>query len=335
MTDVVQAVESTPLPGEAAGWRATSADGLEISYWDGTQYTAHRRWDGTEWQERPDPLAIALAPLHEDFPPSQVAATSWQPPHVEKRKRGKRLLVLAVVVLLAAAAGAGVEYVKRSNSGLAGKSAAQVLAISVAAAKAQGSVHLAAIDSGVASGVSSYDVSATRGTQILSGGRQGNATLLVFPGTAYLKADAAFLHNSLGLSAAASNQYAGRWISFTAGDPGYEQVTSGDTLSSALHEASPTGTLTRTSTQTVDGQQVVGIVGGLPSASPSGATGSVTMYVAAKAPYLPVADVTQGTLNGQHASVTVTFSQWREPVAVIAPSSATPVSSLSPGLASG
>ncbi len=354
MTDVVQPVAATPAPGEAPGWRAQSADGLEISYWDGTRYTAHRVWDGTEWRERPEPVAVSygplsafpqVAPVHGALHEPQSgarrangatpqAATRWQATPQPRRRRKGLVAVVVVVLLAAAGAGAGVVVLKRSANGLSGKSAAEVLATSIGAARAQGSVHLAAVESNGASAIGSYDISATVGAQTVSGGAQGNATLLVMPGMAYLKGDAAFLHNSLGLGVSAAGKYAGQWISFKPGDPGYAQVVSGDTLSSALSEASPTGTLGLTPSLTVDGQQVVGVTGGLPTdATRSGAVGSVTLYVSTAAPYLPVEVVTNGTLAGQRGTSTVTFSHWGEPVSVTAPAGATPFSSLAQALA--
>jgi len=357
MTEVVQPVVAAPGPGDAPGWRAMSADGLEISYWNGTRYTAHRVWDGSEWRERPEPTAVSDATLsaapsaarsaaptngalHEPqggavggAPAPHLATTQWQPPPRPRRRR-QGLVALVVVLLAASAAGAGVVVLKRSANGLSGKSAAEVLAMSVGAARAQGSVHLAAVESNGASAVGSYDISATVGTQTVSGGAQGKGTLVAMPGVAYLKGDAAFLQNSLGLNAAAAGKYAGQWISFKSGDPGYAQVVSGDTLSSALSEASPTGSLSLMPTRTVDGQQVVGVVGGLPAdATGSGAIGSVTLYVSTTAPYLPVEVVTSGSLAGQRGTSTVTFSHWREPVSVTAPASATPFSSLAQALA--
>jgi hypothetical protein len=331
MTDVAQDVTSPPAPGAAPGWRATSPDGLEIAYWDGAGFTAQRVWDGAEWRQRPDPADPLFAPMAEEgVPASQRPGDAWQPPR-RKRRRGL-VVVLVAAVVAAAGAGAGVVLMRRWHGGLTGKSAAQVLALSLAAARAQGSVHLAAVDSAGSSAVSSYDITATVGEQIVSGG-QANATLLVLPGAAYLKADAPFLQNSLGLEPGAAARYAGQWISFKPGDPGYRQVVSGDTLPSALGEATPTGTLTLTPTGTVDGQQVVGVRGGLPADSASGARGSMTLYVSTAAPYLPVELVTQGSLAGQNASATVTFSRWRQPVSVTAPASATPFSSLSSAMA--
>jgi hypothetical protein len=153
--------------------------------------------------------------------------------------------------------------------------------------------------------------------------------LLVVPGAAYLRGDAAFLQNGLGFSVSGAASYAGKWISFGPADPGYQQLVSGDTLGSALSESTPSGTLTLTPTRTVGGRQVVGVSGGLPpDMARGGATGSVVLYVSTTAPYLPVEVVERGSLGGQSGTATITFSGWGEPVVVQAPAGAVAFASL-------
>lgn len=38
-----------PPPVVAPGWKTDPVDSSHVAYWDGMQYTAHRRWNGTEW----------------------------------------------------------------------------------------------------------------------------------------------------------------------------------------------------------------------------------------------------------------------------------------------
>ena len=113
-------------------------------------------------------------------------------------------------------------------------------------------------------------------------------------------------------------------------DPGYQQVVDGDTLSSALTESTPTGAFTLTPTRTLDGETVEGVSGGLlRNVSQGGAKKSQVLYVSTTAPYLPVEVVTSGSLDGQSGTTVVTFSRWGESVSVVAPSGATPISSIS------
>ena len=237
------------------------------------------------------------------------------------------LAAIGAAVVLAAV----LVFTLGSSSGanaFAGKSGSQVLAVTMAAAKRQGSVHLAESDKPTGSGT--YDVGSNSGRQTIADGSEGNATLLVLPGIAYLNGDAAFLENEVGLSVSNASLYAERWISFVPSDTSYDyqQLVSGDTLSSALSESTPSGRLTLTSERTVDGQRVVGVSGGLGPLSEGGAKGSEVLYVSTVAPYLPVELVVSATYEGNSGSSTLTFSDWDEPISVAAPSDVTPASAI-------
>lgn len=233
--------------------------------------------------------------------------------------------VVGIVVVATTVVGCG------SSGGLSGKTAAQVLALANAAATAKRSVHLASTTSVAGqSQTSIYDVSTSQGIQTLSGST-GSSTVIVVNGVAYQKGDAAFLQKAEGFPASAASELAGRWISFKPGDNGYQQISSGDTLSSALTEATPTGTLTLLKPTSVDGQAAVGVTGGLAAdAAQSGVTGTEVLYVAEDAPHLPIQVVLHVTQAGQPGSATVTFSHWGESVNETAPTAAVPISALTP-----
>jgi hypothetical protein len=229
-------------------------------------------------------------------------------------------VILAVSLFLALGSG--------PSNGLAGKSANEVLAATMIGARQRGSVHM--LESDKPSGGGTYDVGANEGRQTISDGNEGNATLLVLPGMAYLKGDAAFLQNQLGTSIASASRYAQQWISFQPSYANYAALVEGDTLASALTEATPVGHLSLTSVMTIDGQNVVGVSGGVPAdVLPASAKGSEVLYVSTVAPYLPVELAVSGTYNGQSADSTLTFSDWGERISVVAPSGATPSSALS------
>jgi hypothetical protein len=234
--------------------------------------------------------------------------------------------VIGAIVILAVSL---VVVLGGTGDGLSGKTAKQVIAGTVAAAESRGSVHLANTNTSGPPGGGTYDVSGAEGQQTVTDGAQGNANLLVVPGHAYLQGNASFLKNSFGFPASIASQYAGKWISFVPSDPGYQQVVDGDTLSSALTESTPTGALTITPARTLDGQTVEGISGGLPrNITQGGAKGSQVLYVSKTAPYLPVEVVTAGSLGGQSGTTVVRFSRWGESVSVVAPTDATPMSSI-------
>jgi len=251
--------------------------------------------------------------------PSAVPTTtmffgSQEPDRTPSSSRSGRRRLVGVLAVVGAALVLTVSLVLvlgRNTGGLSGKTAAQVLALTVTAAKSEGSVHLGNTNTSGPAGGGTYDVNATEGRQTTTGGNQGNSDLLVVPGHAYLKGDAAFLQNSFGFPAADASLYASKWISFVPSDPGYQQIVDGDTLSSALVESSPTGTLTLTPTRSLDGQTVEGVSGGLPrDIVQGGAKGSQVLYVSTTAPYLPVEVVTSGSLDGQSGTTVVTFSRW-------------------------
>jgi hypothetical protein len=292
--------------------------------------------DGTSERESTTGTGVSTVPRSH---PDGHSDKTWLPPDhkssdpsVLSRRPKRRLLGV-----LAALGGAGILAAvlvfavgsSGATNGLAGRSATQVLAVTMAAATRQGSVHLAESDQPTGGGT--YDVGSNRGMQTIDEGNEGKATLLVLPGIAYLKGDATFLESQVGLSVSEASAYAERWISFVPNDNSYDyqQLVAGDTLSSALSESTPSGRLTLKSERIIDGQSVVGLSGGLGSLGVSGAKGSEVLYVSTVSPYLPVEFVVSGTYAGHSGTSVVTFSDWGEPISVIAPSGATPESSIS------
>jgi hypothetical protein len=213
---------------------------------------------------------------------------------------------------------------------LVGKSASQVVSISMAAATAKGSVHLVSTDTGAGGpGESTYDIGRNEGKQTVSGAATGTSSLVLVSGVAYVQGDATFLENAFGFPASAAATYAGTWISFQSTDTGYEQIVDGDTLVSALADSTPNGALALKGTSVIDHKTVLAVSGGLPpDVSGTGVTGSVVLYVSTTAPFLPVELVEQATLSGKSGTTTVLFSNWGEDVLALAPTNATPISAL-------
>lgn len=302
---------------------AAAVDGSPV-----TGYVQTDRAPGTEDETRAEvPTVPRSHPGATIIGPSQTSDPSVSSRHPKRRLVAALAVVGAAVILasvLVFTLGSG-----SGTNGLAGRSAAQVLAMTTAASKRQGSVHMTESDKPTGSGT--YDVGSTRGMQTITDGSEGNASLLVLPGIAYLKGDAEFLETQVGLSVSNASLYAQRWISFVPNDSAYDyqQLVAGDTLGSALSESTPSGRLTLTSQRSVDGQSVVGLSGGLGALTPSGAKGTEILYVSTVAPYLPVEFVLSGTYEGQAVNTTLTFSDWGEPISVTAPSGATPESSIS------
>jgi hypothetical protein len=279
------------------------------------------------WHASRGPQLATAPPIPSTFFGSQGSDHTPSDSRARRRLLLAGLGVIAAVVILAVGL---VVVLGESHGGLSGKTAKQVLAVTVAAAEAQGSVHLATTNTSGPPGSGTYDVNRSDGRQTVTNGAQGNADFLAVPGHAYVKGDATFLQNGLGAPASDASLYAGKWISFTPSDPGYQQIAAADTLASAIGESTPTGALTLLPTRTVDGQTVEGVSGGLPhDISQGGAKGSQVLYVSTTAPYLPVEVVTSGSLDGHSGTTVVTFSRWGESVYVAAPIGAIPISSIS------
>ncbi|MGH8997021.1 MAG: hypothetical protein ACRDYB_13515 [Acidimicrobiales bacterium] len=211
-----------------------------------------------------------------------------------------------------------------SSSALTGKSASQILAISLAAARSQGSVHITQTGRfGGPSKSTMLDQSLTKGRELDTGGA-GKGEILVIGGVAYVKGTTSYLTN-MGFSQLDAAKGAGKWISFRKGQPGYGGVADDETLDQTLVDAVPDQPLTTPLATTLHGQPVFEITG----IANRGASGQVTFYVSANAPYLPVEVVDNLAIpSGPPINFTMRLSKWHEAVSVSAPSGSTPVTSL-------
>lgn len=200
---------------------------------------------------------------------------------------------------------------------------AQILAKALAAAEAAGSVHFAGTNKS-SSGTSTYDQNAASdvGNQVITTSSGGRVTIRMVGGVGYLRGNATAL--SQLFAGKATSQLAGRWIATHPGDPGYQDVTVGVTLASALAEFTPGKPLTSTGVQTVDGQSVIGVKGvatangSLPQGQP------VILYVMARGQPLPVSF--QGGNGTDQAAIT--FSLWGQPVHTVPPVHSVPITSV-------
>jgi hypothetical protein len=234
------------------------------------------------------------------------------------------LSALGLAAGLVAGCTASASHAPAARSGLAALSPKQILARADAAATAAGTLHFYSSTQDGRSFIVFNDESAPGGGSqdiTISGG--GQMTVLVVAGVGYVDGNAAALQGFLGLPAATAAQLAGQWISFTPGDPDYQQVVAGVTTSSVLGEVTPVGALTATGPATVDGQSVVGVRGAAPASANMPAGSKITLYVAASGRPLPV-----GVLEGSGSDQTdITLSRWGERVSVAAPSHAVPLPS--------
>jgi hypothetical protein len=210
-----------------------------------------------------------------------------------------------------------------TTSSLTGLTATQILTKALAAAVAAGSVHFSV--TGRSNSTGSTDdqyASSDSGTQVTTYTNGAKATFVLVNGVGYLNANAAALAELFAGKKVAP--LVGRWIATHPGNPGYEDITDGMTLGSAMTEFTPTGTLTSTGPQTVDGKSVIGVKGvappniGVPQGQPA------ILYVMATGQPLPVSF--QAGAGGDKE--TATFSLWGQTEHPVAPANPLPITSV-------
>jgi hypothetical protein len=208
--------------------------------------------------------------------------------------------------------------------GLVGPASASVspdrlFSSALAAARAQRSVHYVSTAASRTVSVRMVgDAALDRGIQRIAyrkGGKTGHVTVLVVADTAYVRGDAFTLANFMGFSAAAASGHAGRWMRIPHTASGFATVAAGVRLKSTIDELTLRRPRVALPETVFDGQRVVGIRS---TSTVSGHRRTDTVYVRAVAPRLPVAEV---ALEGS-TRLSVTFSNWNEPVKVSAPTGA-------------
>lgn len=213
----------------------------------------------------------------------------------------KRLLpVLLVALALAPAA-------------LSATTPTQLRTAILAAGRAQHSVHYVNTSTWAGHAVQIVgDVARTSGVQRIAyrkGARSGHVTVVLVPGTVYLRGDAFTLQSYMGFTKVETDLYANRWIAIPKGDPAFVPVAAAVTLDSALDDLTPQGTLARVADTTVGGRRVVGVRG---TSLQSGKTVVNTLYGRASGAALPVRSVE--TTKG--VRVVAVLGRWNERVSL-------------------
>jgi hypothetical protein len=211
-----------------------------------------------------------------------------------------------------------------ARSALAGLPAGKVLARALAAASAAGSVHFAGTDASASGSANTYsqNASSDAGTQVITSSGGGTLSIRAVAGVGYFQGNVASLAQLF--PGKPVSRFAGRWIVTRPGDPGYQDITAGMTLASALAQFTPAGTLTLSARQTVGGKTVIGVKGvapaniGVPQGQPA------VLYVMATGQPFPVS-----FRAGAGASrEIVVFSDWGETVDAAAPARAVAITSV-------
>ena len=223
--------------------------------------------------------------------------------------------LLAVALLLAAGAAA---------AAFAVQSPSRLQASILAAAAAKKSVHYVVTNHATTSGRMVCDVARDRGIQRITftkGGATGHVTVLVVDRTAYIRGDAFALHAYMGFTSAQASQYHGRWIAIPHGFPSYATVAAGVTLASVVHELKMSGSSLVRVAGKLGGDAVIGV---RRTGTVSGLQTIETLYAQAHGAPLPVEQTQVAPAKGYRD--TTTLSRWNEPVRVVPPANAVPIS---------
>jgi len=221
------------------------------------------------------------------------------------------IAVIALVALLLAGCGSSGGS---SSNGIASKTPTEILAAATAAADSASSVHVSgSIVSGGSPIMLNLELVAGKGGrgQISEDGLSFN--LIQIGGTAYISGSPAFYRHFGG--SAAEKLLAGKWLKAPASSGSFSSLGSLTDLNQLLSTAlSDHGALTKGSTTTIDGQQVLGVT----DASHSG-----TLYVATTGKPYPIEISKSGKSGGK-----IAFDRWNAPVTLTAPANAISISQL-------
>jgi len=219
------------------------------------------------------------------------------------------LLVLLAVALAGCGGGGG-----SSDNGVASKSANEIVAEAKKAADGASSVHVAGtINTGGASLTLDMDLVAGQGGRGRIAENGLSFELIQTGGSVYINGSAAFDRHYGGTAGAQLLQ--GKWLKAPANGGSFATLGGLTDMRKLLDTALSThGTLTKTGTTTVAGQQAVGVT----DAAQGG-----TLYVATTGTPYPLEIAKSGAGGGR-----IVFDRWNEPVALSAPANVIDLSQL-------
>jgi hypothetical protein len=239
------------------------------------------------------------------------------------RARVKALATLAVGVSCFASGIAVTGFAGATTTSSSGP-ASRELNATVASASRKGSVRLTVhFFSGKTTGELVQDSARQSAVQTVAIGKE-RVSILLLNGLAYFSGNLQGLTSYFGLPKSVAATLSGRWVSVSPADSGFKSVIAGLTLSAALKEASPTGSITKGRQKKVAGRLTQSISG-----TGSAQVPPTTLFVATTGSRLPVEAVaSRGSGKGVSGEI-VTFSRWGEKVHVPTPTDPIPISALS------
>jgi hypothetical protein len=240
-----------------------------------------------------------------------------------------RVLTAAATLFLIAGSALATGTTSAASAGRASSpgSASGLLNQAFADARAKGSFHQALTQdvSGVhgskaTQGTLADDVTLSSGRQAITSSDGTRAEVEVIGRTAYMTGNLYALKSFFKFT---TNQVAvigSNWVSVPSTNTAFASIAYDVTASTALAEVAPSGHLTEGRRTTIDGQRVIAITGGVPSAFAGGADGKATIYVTVSSDPLPVSAMIQVTQsNNSRLTLAGTMSDWGEHVRVTPP----------------
>ena len=213
---------------------------------------------------------------------------------------------------------------------LAGKTPTQILQLSVKAYHRQPSVHFVTKTVSSQTTLEVGAASATAATESVHAGNSPALDAILVDTTAYVRAGNAFLEGALQLSATTAAAYAGKWISFHKGDPGYPSIAANLSPGAAILDFVPAEPNLRVAGVTQFSGHTAVVVSGSPQSPSKNGIADVSLFVSTTAPYLPLG-ATVVVRNGRgHTTerVASVYGKWDKKVDPTAPSNAVPFTSI-------
>ena len=168
------------------------------------------------------------------------------------------------------------------------------------------------------------DIGTDQGRQVIDSDG-AHSTALVLAGTAYIQGDAAAVSNYFQIPTPDPQKLAGQWISIRPTDQSYSAVSASVTLQSDFQNFQNLflGPFKAGAQTTVDGLRVVPISGHV-QGSTTGSTVPATLFVTASGKLLPVSF----QASNSQASITSQWTNWGQAVALAAPVTSIPMSTI-------
>jgi|SRR5579862_3355893 len=205
-----------------------------------------------------------------------------------------------------------------SAAASAAQSPAALMASSIAAGEAEGSVHYVGHGLlGTTAITITGDAALSEGRQLITfrkSGHTGHGTELVINNVVYLKADAIVLANFTHIAVTMAD----KWLSLRPGAKDYASLADAIRIKSVMSELRMSAPVGLVAGRTIGRIHTIGIR----STNPQGGVKTTeTLYVRATGTPLPV----ETSFDQGSATNTITFSRWKEPVRLAIPHAATPV----------